>query len=156
MATIEESTQKVQRILVSKFSKVILLEGRLRHRARQHARAGRDPGLGKDKRRQPGVAGPSWAPIGREIPATREFFRWAATEGAGLPVRLTNVYESDDKTTCSACSTHTLLADYLDPDELVNAIGMVGGTADDLDDKIHDQFGGKRWTDDSRAGMTTA
>jgi hypothetical protein len=148
VASVDESTQKVQRILVSKFSKVILLEdGWAIERGSTRVKV-EIKDFGKDSDGNPESLVHLWAPIGREIPATPEFFRWAATEAQGYRFGSTTVYESDDKTTCSAVFAHTLLADYLDPDELVNAIWMVGGTADDLDDKIHTQFGGKRWTDD--------
>ena len=148
MATVEESTHKVQRILVSKFSKVILLEdGFAIERGSTRVKVEvRD--FGKDSDGNPESLVYLWAPIGREIPATPEFFRWAATEAQGYRFGATAVYESEDKTQCSAVFAHALLADFLDPGELENAIWMVAGTADDLDDKIHDQFGGKRWTDE--------
>jgi hypothetical protein len=148
VATVEESTQKVQRILVSKFNKVILLEdGFAIERGSTRVKI-EIKDFGKDSDGNPDSLVHLWAPIGREIPATPEFYRWAATEAQGYRFGATVVYENEDKTKCSAVFTHSLLADYLDPGELENAIWMVAGTADDLDDKIHDQFGGKRWTDE--------
>ena len=148
MATVEESTQKVQRILVSKFNKVILLEdGFAIERGSTRVKI-EVKDFGKDSDGNPDSLVHLWAPIGREIPATPEFFRWAATEAQGYRFGATIVYENEDKTQCSAVFAHSLLADFLDPGELENAIWMVAGTADDLDDKIHDQFGGKRWTDE--------
>ena len=148
MATVEESTQKVQRILVSKFNKVILLEdGFAIERGSTRVKI-EIKDFGKDSDGNPDSLVHLWAPIGREIPATPEFFRWAATEAQGYRFGATIVYENEDKTQCSAVFAHSLLADFLDPGELENAIWMVAGTADDLDDKIHDQFGGKRWTDE--------
>ena len=148
MATVEESTQKVQRILVSKFNKVILLEdGFAIERGSTRVKI-EIKDFGKDSDGNPDSLVHLWAPIGREIPATPEFFRWAATEAQGYRFGATIVYENEDKTQCSAVFAHSLLADFLDPGELENAIWMVAGTADDLDDKIHDQFGGKSWTDE--------
>jgi hypothetical protein len=42
---------------------------------------------------------------------------------------------------------YALLADYLDEDELSTAMWSVIGTADELDDELQKQFGGKRWVD---------
>lgn len=42
---------------------------------------------------------------------------------------------------------HTLLGDYLDKDELMYAVYGVLGTADDIDDELQKQFGGKRYED---------
>ena len=45
--------------------------------------------------------------------------------------------------------SHTLLGDYLDPEELRSAIGAVATTGNDLDDEVQDRFGGERWADPS-------
>lgn len=42
---------------------------------------------------------------------------------------------------------HTLLGDYLDPQELISAVIAVGATADQLDDELLARFGGRRFTD---------
>ena len=42
---------------------------------------------------------------------------------------------------------HALLGDFLDPDELIGAVRDHVHTADELDDIVHDRFGGKRYTD---------
>jgi hypothetical protein len=42
---------------------------------------------------------------------------------------------------------HTLLGDFLDPDELMVALSAVAQSSNDLDDVIRDRFGGERWTD---------
>ena len=42
---------------------------------------------------------------------------------------------------------HNLLGDFLDPDELMVALGAVAHTSDELDDVIKEKFGGERWTD---------
>lgn len=44
--------------------------------------------------------------------------------------------------------THGLLGDYLDEAELGFAVGWMLGTADDLDDELQAQFGGKRFHED--------
>ena len=55
--------------------------------------------------------------------------------------------DNEDGTSCFVAFDHTLLADYLDPEELVQAVVAVAVTADDVDDTVHDKFGGKRYTD---------
>ena len=40
---------------------------------------------------------------------------------------------------------HTMLGDYLDPEELQHAVRGVLGTADRLDDELQPRFGGKRF-----------
>ena len=49
--------------------------------------------------------------------------------------------------TISLMFRYALLADYLDEDELSTAMWSVIGTADELDDELQKQFGGKRWVD---------
>lgn len=41
--------------------------------------------------------------------------------------------------------SHSLLGDYLDEDELVRATGVMGSIADELDDELKTQFGGRRF-----------
>ncbi len=43
---------------------------------------------------------------------------------------------------------HMLLGDFLDPEELLVAVRAVGFTADEIDDEIKDQFGGRRFYDE--------
>ena len=42
---------------------------------------------------------------------------------------------------------HTLLGDFLDEEELAAAVWNVLGGADELDDLMQKQFGGKRWVE---------
>ena len=39
------------------------------------------------------------------------------------------------------------MGDYLDPMELETAVSLLYGSADALDDIVHDEFAGKRYTD---------
>jgi hypothetical protein len=43
---------------------------------------------------------------------------------------------------------YVLLADFLDEDELSTALWAVIYTADELDDELQKQFGGKRYIDE--------
>lgn len=44
--------------------------------------------------------------------------------------------------------THSLLGDYLDEDELVRAVGGMLFVADEIDDELEKQFGGRRFHDE--------
>ena len=57
--------------------------------------------------------------------------------------------DNKEKGTCFLQLDHTLLGDYMDPAELLAAVGGVLYSADDLDEVVHTRFGGKRYTDPS-------
>jgi hypothetical protein len=99
--------------------------------------------------RQSPVARVHLAPLGRGVPKTPELFRWAAVDGQQFRIGSVSVLEDQDATkdTCFLQFDHTLLGDYLDPAELVTAVGAVMYTADDLDEVVHTRFGGKRFSD---------
>ena len=59
------------------------------------------------------------------------------------------IIENKENGTCFLQFDHTIMGDYLDPAELVTAVGAVMYTADDLDEIVHERFGGKRYTDPS-------
>ena len=88
-----------------------------------------------------------WSPIGREVPPSPELYEWAATEGRQKWFGGVNVQKSQDGKTCFITYDHTLLGNFVDPDELSTACNMVGWTADELDEVVHSKFGGKRYTD---------
>lgn len=44
--------------------------------------------------------------------------------------------------------THSLLGDYLDEDELVRAVTGMLVVADEIDDELEKQFGGRRFHDE--------
>jgi hypothetical protein len=46
------------------------------------------------------------------------------------------------------CLSHALLGEYLDEEELSRAVGGMLGTAEELDDELQTQFGGKRFHED--------
>ena len=144
MPTVEETTQKVQRILVSEFNGVQLKPdgysikvGSTAVHISVHKWRERDDGTIST------VIG-LWAPIAREIPPSPDLFRWAATTEHTFGA--IHVNELDDGT-CLASFDHALLGDYLDPDELANAVAAVALTADELDDEAVQRFGGKRYSD---------
>jgi hypothetical protein len=148
VATAEEIAPKVQRILVAAFNDV-----RLTRDGGFALSAGSTTAYVEPKDWAPDSEGNSrslvrvWAPIGRDVPITPELFRWAATEGQSKWFGSVTVIENEDGKTAFLMFDHTLLGDFVDPAELVNAVGAVLFTADELDEIVHDRFGGKRQTD---------
>jgi Putative bacterial sensory transduction regulator len=50
--------------------------------------------------------------------------------------------EGENSTEVALVFRHTLLGDYLDPEELAAAVAAVATTADTIDDQVKEQFGG--------------
>jgi len=85
------------------------------------------------------------APIVHEIPASPEVYKYAATDGSYKFGHL-SCSEKDGK--IAIYFAHTLLGDFLDPDELKMATFLLARTADEIDDEIVGKFGGKRFHED--------
>ncbi len=77
------------------------------------------------------------------VPATPEVFKYVALNADNYTFGHLSAYE-DDHGSLTLYFSHTLLGDYLDQEELDTAIGAVLNTANDLDDELQKQFGGKR------------
>ena len=90
-----------------------------------------------------------WAPLGRDVKPSDELYHWAAVEGQQLWFGGVTIIDDKDKGTCFVQLDHTILGDYLDPAELITAVGGVMYSAEDMDEIVHDRFGGKRYTDPS-------
>jgi len=89
------------------------------------------------------------APVLQGCTASPELFEHIATRADDyLFGHLSADREQDG--TINVWFTHTLLGDYLDPEELEYAVGGVGGTADQLDDELKARFGGRRFHEDAR------
>jgi hypothetical protein len=150
MATVEATTQKVQRILVEEFSDV-----RLRKSGGFVLEVGSAAAFVQITEWTPDSEGNPrslvyiWAPLGRDVKPSEELYHWAAVDGQQMRFGTVTVIDDKEKGTCFVQFDHTLLADYLDPAELRTAVGAVMFTADDLDEIVHDRFGGKRYTDPS-------
>jgi hypothetical protein len=85
------------------------------------------------------------APIINDAPASPELFRYIATDGSYRFGHLT-CEEKDGK--LSILFVHSLLGDFLDPDELKLAVFLMARTADELDDQIKTKFGGRTFHED--------
>jgi hypothetical protein len=82
------------------------------------------------------------APIISEAPASPELYKFIACEGSYKFGHLT-CQEKDGKV--SILFNHTLLGDFLDPDELKLTAFLMARTADELDDAIVTTFGGRKF-----------
>lgn len=147
MSTVEQTQQKVQRMLASSFNDVRLTPTgyAVPYGSSQVLVEVRD--WGKDSKGEPQTLVYMWAPLGREVKLTPELYRWAATEGQDKYFGSVHVYPVEGGETGSITFEHTLLGDFLDPMELETAVAMLFFSADALDDIVHDKFGGKRFTD---------
>ena len=85
------------------------------------------------------------APIVHDIPASPEVYKYAATEGSYKFGHL-SCSEKDGKV--SIYFVHTLLGDFLDPEELKMATFLLARSADEVDDELVKKFGGHRFHED--------
>ena len=92
------------------------------------------------------------APILYHVPLTPELYEWVSTVGASYDFGNVMIVQVEDEpqgqpNKGNLWLSHTLLGDYLDPQELHWAVGAVGYNADRLDDELQSMFGGKRFAD---------
>ncbi len=150
MATVEATTQKVQRILVEEFNDVRLHKnGGFVLETGSTAAFVQIQEWTPDKDGNPRSLVYIWAPLGRDVKPSPELYHWAAVDGQQMRFGTVSVLDNTEAGTCFVQFDRTLLGDYLDPAELVTAVNAVLFTADDLDEIVHDRFGGKRYTDPS-------
>ena len=147
MATVEETTQKVQRILVDGFNDVRLRKNGFSLEVGSTAAFVEIQDWTPDKDGNPRTLVYVWAPLGRDVKPTEDLFHWAATDGQQFRFGGVTVIENKEAKTCFIQFDHTIMGDFLDPAELLAAVGAVLYTADDLDETVHTRFGGKRYTD---------
>jgi hypothetical protein len=148
LATVDATSQKVQRMLASSFSDVRLTERgfAVPYGSSEVLVEIRD--WGTDSKGEPQSLVYLWAPLGREVTPTPELYQWAAVDGQANYFGSVRVIPNEDGKTCLVTYEHTLLGDYIDPMELETAVAMMYVTADKLDEIVHDTFGGKRFTDE--------
>jgi hypothetical protein len=148
LATAEETGQKVQRILIGEFNDVRLTkDGGFAVPLGSSVAFVEPTDWAPDADGNPRSLVRIWAPLGRDVPATPELFRWAATEGQNKWFGSVTVVEGKDGGPCFVMFDHALLGDFIDPAEVVSAVYAIMSTGDELDDIVHDRFGGKRYTD---------
>ncbi len=89
----------------------------------------------------------AFAQVVTEVPPSDDLFRYIAIEGGRYTFGQLSAKERDDGT-LTVIFAHSLLGNYLDPQELEAAVGAVLWTANELDDEIRSRFGGKRFHED--------
>lgn len=87
------------------------------------------------------------APMLRGIAPSEELYKWVAIHGTGFRLGCVEAFEEEEGTVFLRYK-YVLLADFLDEDELSTAMWAVLSTADDLDDVLQKEFGGKRMIDE--------
>ena len=85
----------------------------------------------------------------RGVKPSLALYEWVARKGGSKWFGHVEVYDDDDEpgAVWLLCS-HTLLGDYLDEKELQHAMHTVLFAANQWDDELQQQFGGKRQIDD--------
>jgi len=148
VATAEETGQKVQRILIGEYNDVRLTkDGGFAVPFGSSTAFVEPTDWAADAEGNPRSLVRIWAPLGRDVPPTPELFRWAATEGQSKWFGSVSVVEGAEGTNAFVMFDHAILGDFLDPAELISAVTAIMVTADELDEIVHDKFGGKRYTD---------
>ena len=84
-------------------------------------------------------------PLVFSVPRSPELYRFIAT---GSTYYFGHLRAVDVDAGVTVAYEHTLLGDYLDPEELKWAVGAMAGTADDLDTEIQQKFGGELYHED--------
>lgn len=151
MATVDQTFLKVQRLLTGPMKLKIQLEGDLigvvfaNASTQIHIRV---LDWGKTKDGEPRSLVRVTAPILRGVEPKPELFEHIARQAPKQWFGSITVWDDAAEPGKVLLSMgHTLLGDFLDEDELTHALFGVLNAADDLDDQLQQQFGGKRWTD---------
>lgn len=79
-----------------------------------------------------------------ELTPSPELYEWIVKHTRSYRFGHVSLVEFEDGT-ARLDFDHTLLGDFLDPEELLVAVRMVGTTADEIDDEVKDTFGGRRF-----------
>jgi len=140
MTAVDQTRNKVQRILTSKLNRVeIDSDGDFVVRYQSavafvRVREGFGDGTMVDVR----------CPMVTGVKITNELCRWIATEGQDFKIGGTYLMEErDDDEQCWIFFRYSLTGDDLDESELMNAVGAIVATAQKLDNELQDKFGGE-------------
>lgn len=139
MADVESVRQRVQTILLDKGFKLELYKDRFQFPFESTTVVIRVEQLGERTIvRLSGL-------VAQYIPISAELKSWVCEQTMAWVFGSVGYFELEGKAFLEF--RHTLLGDFLDPDELLTALGAVANTANDLDDKVKERFGGERWID---------
>lgn len=151
MATVDQTMMKVQRLLTGPMNLKIELQGDTigvvfaDFSTQIHIRV---IDWGKTGDGEPRTLVRIVSPLLRSVVPAPALFEYLAREAPKLWFGSIAVWEDEkDQGKLSLTLSHTLLGDFLDEEELSTAMYGVLNSADELDDKMQQRFGGKRWTD---------
>lgn len=82
-----------------------------------------------------------WSLVAMGIPKSPELFEHVAMSTDGYFFGHLGLFEAEDGMTVTF--SHNLLGDYLDAEELMYAVGGVASSADQIDDELVANFGGR-------------
>ena len=82
-----------------------------------------------------------------DVPLSPELYEWVATEGSYFFGHV-RVKREEGAATGTLIFSHCLLGDFLDKEEMLNALDSVAILANDLDDKLQSRFGGRRFIEE--------
>jgi hypothetical protein len=85
-------------------------------------------------------------PLLLEVPHSQDLYKHVALHAGDYIFGTLNVV--DRETHCDVNFSHSLLGDFLDPDELKSAVGGMLSSAEDLDDELQAIFGGTKFHED--------
>lgn len=88
-----------------------------------------------------------WAWILNDVQESPEVFQWVATSGGDYWMGAVQFVRGGTPAQGLLVFKYTLLGDFLDNEELANAVRAVANTADELDDELQKKFGGERFID---------
>lgn len=151
MATVEHTTMKVQRILTGGMG--------LRVEVTQDAYLVRFDDLStavevsvrewtEDRDGNPQTLVVVTSPILSDVPASAPLFEWVARQNGSRWFGRIEVYDDEEPGTVMLVMSHTLLGDYLDERELEVTLWGVLAAADQWDDELQVEFGGRRLIDE--------
>jgi len=151
MATVDQTMMKVQRLLTGPMNLKIEIQGGTigvvftDYSTQINIRV---IDWGKAEDGEPRTLVRIVAPLLRGVVPAPALYEYLARETPKLWFGSIAVWDDEkDQGKLSLTLSHTLLGDFLDEEELSSAMYGVLNSADELDDKMQQRFGGKRWTD---------
>ena len=88
-----------------------------------------------------------FAPMVTGVPLTPEVFRWVAVEGQRFTFGSCYIRPEENSANGWIYFRYSIVGNDLDSNELLSAVYRTAFTANDFDDKLKEQFGGKLFTE---------
>jgi hypothetical protein len=151
MATVEQTTMKVQRILTGPMNLRVMLgqdSFQIRFSDTSTSINIKVYDWGKDKDGEPRTLVGVSSLILREVTPTPALYEWVAKASGTIWFgRIEVIDDAANPGKVSLVLAHVLLGDYLDEKELSSVVWGILSSADQYDDQLKEKFGGKRWAD---------